>query len=429
MKLYVRIALGMFLALVLTSAALLFIFGQRMRNRVADEHVLAATNTTALLADRVRAASDRDAVLDWARKRFDLPLEVRPAAEVDAEVASDGTPTVERHKDESYVYVRLSPSEVLVAGPVAHPDPRSVGDGLIFLATALSVVLVTAFLVTLPIARRLRILGRATRRLRDGDMSARAEVGGGGAIAELAVDFNHMAAEIERLLENQKQLLQAVSHEFRTPTTRIRFGLDLLASAKTDEERQKRFDEIDQSLTDLDELVEELLTFVRFEGANPALRTETINVGDTVDEIIDASAVLQGAIEVSVVAHDDAPCTIVANPRYFRRVVENLVRNAIRHAKSRVTIEYQSAGDAVLLLVHDDGPGVPREERDRVWEPFARVDASRSRDSGGYGLGLAIVRRIMAWHGGKAHVDDSRLGGAMFVTRWPVSGADRPRTD
>jgi two-component system sensor histidine kinase RstB len=75
----------------------------------------------------------------------------------------------------------------------------------------------------------------------------------------------------------------------------------------------------------------------------------------------------------------------------------------------------------VLLLVHDDGEGVPKEHRNRVWEPFARLDDSRNRDSGGFGLGLAIVQRIIDWHGGAARVEDSaNLGGAMFVTTWPV---------
>lgn len=301
----------------------------------------------------------------------------------------------------------------------------SVRDAQIELAlVTMAIVLVTSLLVVVPLSRRLRVLERVTQKLRAGDLSARVDIDGGGAVASLATNINHMAEEIERHVDNQKQLLQAVSHEFRTPTARIRFSLELLETAEDPEARGRHVEAIDKNLNELDSLVEELLAYARFDDAgSPQIGTESIDVGEVVDELVAAAQVVSERITVSAVAHPGGATRILANRRYARRAIDNLLRNAIRHADSKVSVEYQRVGNHVLLFVNDDGAGVPKAERDRVWEPFARVDLSRSRDSGGFGLGLAIVRRIMAWHGGRAHIEDSLLGGAMFVTHWPVDPA------
>ena len=128
------------------------------------------------------------------------------------------------------------------------------------------------------------------------------------------------------------------------------------------------------------------------------------------------------AVEVSAPPDPDgAPLSVRAEGRLFRRATRNLVLNAARHATSRVRVEATRDGAWVRVTVSDDGPGVPPELRDRVFEPFARTDEARSRDLGGVGLGLAIVRRILELHGGAVHVDACpALGGARFVARWPA---------
>jgi two-component system sensor histidine kinase RstB len=105
--------------------------------------------------------------------------------------------------------------------------------------------------------------------------------------------------------------------------------------------------------------------------------------------------------------------------RYVHRVVQNYVGNAMRYARSHVRITYEVIGDLFRIDVDDDGPGIPKEDRQRVFQPFTRLDDSRTRASGGYGLGLSIVARIAFWHGGKAKVSESDLGGAKFSFYWP----------
>ena len=109
-----------------------------------------------------------------------------------------------------------------------------------------------------------------------------------------------------------------------------------------------------------------------------------------------------------------------AEERYIHRAIQNLVSNACRYANSRVEVRVRIGHDNCRIDVEDDGPGVPEDQRERVFTAFARLDDSRTRSSGGYGLGLSIVRRIMHWHNGKALVTTSeRLGGARFSLVWP----------
>jgi len=108
--------------------------------------------------------------------------------------------------------------------------------------------------------------------------------------------------------------------------------------------------------------------------------------------------------------------------RYAHRVIQNLVGNALRYANHDVRATLRRDGDYVVLWVEDDGPGIPEAHRERIFEPFTRLDDSRTRSTGGYGLGLSIVSRIVHWFEGTIYVDQShQLGGARFIMRWPVS--------
>jgi len=127
-------------------------------------------------------------------------------------------------------------------------------------------------------------------------------------------------------------------------------------------------------------------------------------------------------IEVDESSWDELPvvqCYAAAERRYLHRVLQNLVTNAVRYGRSRVRMRYRLEGQCACLEVDDNGDGIPETEWQRIFEPFARLDQSRHRKSGGYGLGLSIVQRIMEWHGGHVEVGRSDLGGASFRVVWP----------
>jgi two-component system sensor histidine kinase RstB len=232
-----------------------------------------------------------------------------------------------------------------------------------------------------------------------------------------------MADKVQGLLERQQELIQAVSHELRTPTARIRFGLEMLASDQTEQGRQRRIEAIDEDLVELDQLVEELLLYIRSGEDALELKREEVEPAAEIAALVERLQELRSDVEVQIQTRQGDRRAVQADRRFFRRALSNLLSNALKHARGRVVVQIEDApdGEAVLIGVRDDGPGVPEEQRQRIFEPFARLDASRSRESGGAGLGLAIVERIVRSHGGEITVGEAEEGGAAFITRWPVT--------
>jgi two-component system OmpR family sensor kinase len=183
-----------------------------------------------------------------------------------------------------------------------------------------------------------------------------------------------------------------------------------------------RRDDLRRDVRELDELVTELLTIGRLEqGASQLAPMEVVVdalvdsvAGNVANDVADRGIVL----DVSTLG---APVTHVCDPKLVARALLNLIRNGTRYASR--TLRLSATGDArgaLVLAVDDDGPGIPAADRARVFEPFQRLDSSRDRQTGGFGLGLAIVRRVAVVHGGDVRLEDSPLGGARFVITLPA---------
>lgn len=269
--------------------------------------------------------------------------------------------------------------------------------------------------------KRLRKLERAATRFSRGDFEVRVAVGGTDSIGRLAAAFNAMAGHIQRLLSLQKEMIRGVSHELRTPVARLRFGLDLIADAETRTERESQLEGMDQDIEELDKLVDEFLTYANLEQAAPTIQLKRHDVDKVVAQVVGEHMRLQDRVDI-----EHMPCNkldprrfVEVDRRYLHRAVQNLVGNACRYADGKVQVRFSSTQDTCRVDVDDDGPGIPEEQWERVFSAFSRLDDSRTRKSGGYGLGLSIVRRIMYWHNGRAMVSHSPLGGARFSLVWP----------
>lgn len=312
--------------------------------------------------------------------------------------------------------------EVLVLGPQDMFNWYPLEMLVVIVVFSMLAVGMVAYGLVKPLEMRLRNLEKAVLRMRGGDLSARAATDGRqDAIGQLAVTLNGMAEHIQRLLSAQKELTRAVSHELRTPVARIRFGLEMMVDEDDIERREKHFEDIDRDIDQLDKLIDEILTYSKLEEGTPVLNFTMIDIDVLLRQIERESRALGKPITVEYIAPDISPDKRFAEgeERYVHRVVQNYVGNAMRYARSRVRITYEVIGDLFRIDVDDDGPGIPKEDRQRVFQPFTRLDDSRTRSSGGYGLGLSIVARIAFWHGGKAKVGESELGGAKFSFYWP----------
>ena len=291
----------------------------------------------------------------------------------------------------------------------------------------LSITLISMFLISLgvyalifPLERKLQLIQTGMQKVREGKLDTQVRVLGEDEIAHLSSTFNSMTEHIRRLIESQRELTRAVSHELRTPVARIRFAVDMLADTDDYEDRMSQRDYIDQDIESLNGLIDEILTYAKLEEGSPKMDWEQVNLKELVEQIVRETNALGKPLEV-VAGNIDPNAVAMADRRYLHRVLQNLAGNATRYAEKKIIVNAMVKGKEAIISVEDDGHGIPEKDRERVFIPFARLDDSRTRATGGYGLGLSIVSRIAFWFNGKMKVDESpTLGGARFIMTWPV---------
>lgn len=248
----------------------------------------------------------------------------------------------------------------------------------------------------------------------------------GDEIARLATTMNAMLDRLDRSAAGQRRFVSDASHELRSPIASIRQHAEV-AAAHPDRTDVGEFSDVVRSeAVRLQDLVTGLLELSRLDEGGTGTR-RPVDLDDlALGAVARARArVPAGATDDSTIRVDGSGISaarVLGDERLLTGVVRNLVDNAVRHAVSRVTVALVEQDGAAVLTVDDDGGGVPAGERDRVFERFVRLDEARSRDAGGAGLGLAIVRDAVRAHGGEATVTDSPLGGARFVVRIALGG-------
>ncbi|MCY7319124.1 MAG: HAMP domain-containing protein [Ramlibacter sp.] len=302
------------------------------------------------------------------------------------------------------------------------PRPRSLGEpppprpwlrgqeGLLWM---LSIVALAVAIGIYPIIRRLtqrlEDLQRGVERWGEGDLGARVEEAGTDEVAFLAKRFNLAAERVETLVKTHKSLLANASHELRSPLARIRMGLELMGDQSASASRQ----EISRNIGELDQLIDEILLASRLDARESDMgKVEQVDLtGLAAEECARAGA------ELVEVGHGHA-ITVDGVPRLLRRALRNLLENARRYSSGAVTVEVTHEQTHAVVKVSDQGPGVPSEERERIFEPFYRLHGVSERD-GGVGLGLALVRSIATRHNGSVSCEGKPGGGAMFVLTIP----------
>lgn len=310
--------------------------------------------------------------------------------------------------------------------------------GLVALAVALG-----AYPIVRRLTKRLESLQKGVERWGDGDLSTRLPVHGQDEVAFLAARFNAAAERVQTLMQSHKALLANASHELRSPLARIRMGLELLGP---DQASASQRGEMARSIDELDQLIDEILLASRLDmrdasDASALGPTEEVDlVGLAAEECARTGADLDLAPGVS-------PVLVQGHARLLRRLLRNLLENARRYgtppgaalagagdesAPVRLSMVWRPSvsgerqpeaerGSArtLVLCVEDRGPGVPPEQRERIFEPFYRLPGASERE-GGVGLGLSLVRTIVARYGGTVRCEDRAGGGARFVVELPV---------
>ena len=361
---------------------------------------------------------------------FDMHLSTLDATDMDDDqrrrvAEGDTVMALDKGGDSIRVFAGLVGTPwVLEIGPLYQMNPYPPQWLVLIAVLGLSLIGLIVYLLVRQLERRVNGLEAAATRIAKGSLEVRVPARGADSVGRLAAAFNDMAEHLQRLLAIQRELVRAVSHELRTPVARLRFGLEMIATASTDQARHKHLDGMDNDIQDLDRLVDEMLTYARLEQGSPALNFQRIDLDALINQVIGELAPLRANLQVRrglcLSAADCDGAWVEAEPRYLHRALQNLVGNAMRHAESQVTVSYQVGQSRCRVDVEDDGPGVPESAWEKIFTPFLRLDDSRTRASGGHGLGLSIVRRIIYWHGGRALIGRSKsLGGACFSLSWP----------
>jgi len=269
-----------------------------------------------------------------------------------------------------------------------------------------------------PLTRDLRELETATESFGDGNWLFNATIGQRSQVYALSQAFKKMAARIDELIGSQRDLTNAISHEIKTPLARMQFEIEAAQRAADVDALRDHLNHIKGDIEDLNALLTATLDYAFLERADMSL-----NVGShdftqlipAVAEYVRHSA--PAAIEIRC-ATPTAATRVHCDARLMETALKNLLFNAIRHAQTRVEARFSIDDDGYRLAVDDDGPGIPEADRERVFGPFVQLTPHAGKKEG-FGLGLAIVRRIAQWHQGGASVEQSPLGGASFVVHWP----------
>lgn len=311
--------------------------------------------------------------------------------------------------DQPFIYSQLNPHELLRVGVEQNLNP---GEDVLWYRIAFFTAL--ALLVALwswPIWRDIKKLEKGARSVQPDGSIRPIQVGASSSLNVVATALQSLSQQVRDLLNNQRELTSAVAHEFRTPLARLKFAL---ASLKDSEEKAS----MGEDVTELERLIQEMLEFSQSEHHEPELSFAEIPVRDMVSSLIDSLPKNKRA-DIHIDNHCGA-LLLHADGHFAERAVFNLINNALKYATSSITISTEKHPGKITIAVEDDGPGVPEDLRDKIFDAFYRPDKSRARHKGGAGLGLATVKKIQHWHQGDCWVEQSPSGGARFVLSYPA---------
>lgn len=312
-----------------------------------------------------------------------------------------GHPAVPHRGDGPELWVPVDDQRVVRLRPdEGRPVPVPILAGVLFLGTGLAVAWQLR-----PLDRDLSRLAGAAERFGRGELTARAGLAPNSAVADLGERFDGMAARIGGLVQARQDLLLAVSHELRTPLHRLRFAIEVL----DDGSKTTEIENIHRDIDALDALVGELLAWGRVDAQ--AIRREVTDLRALTEPLALDARRLRPDARVDVTGEGRAS----VDPDLVRRSLSCVLTNAVRYGNGAVRVTIADG----RVQVDDDGPGIPANQRERVREPFARLDAARNRDAGGSGLGLALADRVCRAHGGALTFGDSDLGGLSAQLTFP----------
>ena len=317
------------------------------------------------------------------------------------------------HRGHSFLKFDEGPYTVIVASP-RIADPVLERRLTPVIAGFVLVLVVLTYLAVRWLFRPIEAIRQGARRIGRGDFGHRIGTTRNDQLGDLAADINGMADDVQRMLDAKRQLLLGISHELRSPLSRIRLALEL-----ADDSAHVRGLRAD--VAEMEKIITTLLEAERLNTRHAALTISSVPAREIVDRVIDDYF---AADRDRIRVRGPADLRVQVDEARLTLIVKNLVANALRYTPAdggTVDVEVASEGDRWRLGVSDQGPGIPADQVQHVGEPFYRGDPSRTRGTGGSGLGLYLARLAAQAHGGTLELDREQVRGARFVVTLPVS--------
>lgn len=314
-----------------------------------------------------------------------------------------------------YFYLQKQQSLLLVKPAFATNLPETSELKLILTLMFYAALVLLIWIWTYPLVSRLINLRHNAQLFGKGKLDQRIEVGRVSYVKDLELEFNHMAQRIENLVSDVKLLSSAVSHDLRTPLARMRFGIDTIAEETDLEQRQLYLQRLGNDVDEMTCLVEILLDYARLEQTMIKVDKQNINLNHVVQHCIDAKNTIEQRI---IMQPNTATSWVLGDPKYLQIAVNNLLQNALQYGQKQVHVKIQSYKYQTYLTIADDGCGFSVDEKD-ILKPFVRGKQAVEKTKG-YGMGLAIVQRIIEWHNGELLIQQSqKLKGAEVIVKLP----------
>jgi two-component system OmpR family sensor kinase len=361
-------------------------------------------------------------ILSKAAKQWQLPLKLMTALEVKAishqkhDVIKEKNTHIYYDNNAVEIHHRINNAgTVIVLGPAKMPTrPRLEALIRVILLATLACIL---FFWLRPLSRDLDQLQKTAIEFGQESFDVVAPEARSTMAAPMVTAFNTMASRIKRLIDAHKELSTAVAHELRTPLARTKFALEMLACTDDKAKQEKYRKAISKDVCELEQLISEMLIYASFDNDKPEINFSEESLVDIVEQQV--SNYQQFGQKFNIV-------NLLGNERvevdrhFIGRALNNYISNAIKYGNGEIDITIAKNDVHCQISVTDNGEGVCDDFKCTIFDAFSRCDVSRNRETGGFGLGLAIVYRIMEWHGGSASVVDSNNGGASFIIRWPI---------
>jgi two-component system OmpR family sensor kinase/two-component system sensor histidine kinase RstB len=365
---------------------------------------------------------DWQAIISGASEQWHLPLKLMTNQEVNAishqrhDVIKEKNTHIYYDNGAVEIHHRINNAgTVIVLGPAKMPTrPRVEALIRVILLASLACLL---FFWLRPLSRDLDQLRKTAIEFGQESFDVVAPKARSTMAAPMVTAFNTMASRIKRLIEAHKELSTAVAHELRTPLARTKFALEMLACTDDKAKQEKYRTAISKDICELEQLISEMLIYASFDNDKPELNFSEESLVDIVEKQVSNYQQFEQKFNIVNMLGD---VKVEVDRHFIGRALNNYISNAIKYGNGEIDITIMQNEDHCQIRVTDNGEGVSDDFKCTIFDAFSRGDISRNRETGGFGLGLAIVCRIMEWHGGSASVVDSENGGASFILSWPI---------